>query len=194
VLRVGELPGKTITTSLSATVAQQQLLLVLDNCEHVIDACAGLVSTLLEMPIGVRILATSREALGVAGETVRLLAPLAVPDLEQPRKVEQLRKYGSVQLLLDRAAAQGAEFDPVDAGPALCAICVRLDGLPLALELAAARLPALGPHQLAQRLDDAFRMLGEAAATHRPATRRCGPPSIGATRCYLLPSARSSWR
>jgi non-specific serine/threonine protein kinase len=158
-LRVRDLPGQSVTASLIAAVARRQTLLVLDNCEHLIEPCARLVSNLLQSSTQLRVLATSREPLGVAGETVRRLAPLAIPDLHQSESAEQLTKYSAVQLLLERAAAHGAEINPAKTGPALAAICARLDGLPLALELAAARLPVLAPVEVANRLDDTFRML-----------------------------------
>src|SRR5262249_27127770 len=124
-----------------------------------IEACAWLTSNLLQSSTHLRVLATSREPLGVAGEIVRRLAPLAVPDPRQQQSAEQLITYPAVQLLLARAAAYGAEINPAETGPALAAICAHVDGLPLALELAAARLPALGCKEVADRLDDTFHTL-----------------------------------
>ncbi|KOV23355.1 hypothetical protein ADK90_08780, partial [Streptomyces sp. XY413] len=123
--------------------AHRSLLLVLDNCEHVVEAAAELTERLLTHCPGVRVLATSRERLAIPGETVRPVEPLA-PDPAH-------------RLFADRGAAARAGFT-VDEDPAAVAeICARLDGLPLAIELAAARLRLLTPRQIADRLDDRFR-------------------------------------
>ncbi|MFF4099692.1 ATP-binding protein [Streptomyces sp. NPDC001903] len=134
--------------------ANRRLLLVLDNCEHVIGAAAELAEHLLTHCPGVRILATSREPLGVPGETVRPLDPLP-PDPAH-------------RLFADRAAAVRPGFTPDEDPAAVAEICARLDGLPLAIELAAARLRLLTPRQIADRLDDRFRLLTGGARTHLP--------------------------
>ncbi|MGW0753758.1 ATP-binding protein [Streptomyces sp. NPDC002587] len=142
------------TAQLVEHCAQRRLLLVLDNCEHVIGAAAVLAQELLTHCPGVRILATSREPLGVPGETVRPVDPLP-PDPAH-------------RLFADRAAAVRPGFSP-DADPETVAeICARLDGLPLAIELAAARLRLLTPRQIADRLDDRFRLLTSGARTVLP--------------------------
>jgi predicted ATPase/DNA-binding SARP family transcriptional activator len=134
--------------------ARRRMLLVLDNCEHVADAAARLAEALLTRCPGVRVLATSREPLGVPGEALHGVGPLP-PD-------EALRLLG------DRGAAARPGFTTAD-DPAACAeICRRLDGLPLALELAAARLRALTPRQIADRLDDRFRLLTGGSRTLLP--------------------------
>ncbi len=139
---------------LAERCAQRRMLLVLDNCEHLIDAAAALAETLLTACPGVTVLATSREPLGVPGETVRPVDPLPAPV--------------SLRLLADRGAAARPGFRTED-DPETCAeICRRLDGLPLAVELAAARLRALTPRQLADRLDDRFRVLTSGARTALP--------------------------
>ena|GEM_PF-151331 len=134
--------------------AGRELLLVLDNCEHVIDAAAALTEQLLADCPGLTVLATSREPLGVPGELVRPLDPLPDPT--------------ALRLLADRGAAARPGFT-VEEDPAACAeLCRRLDGLPLAIELAAARLRGLSPRQLADRLDDRFRLLTGGSRTLLP--------------------------
>ncbi|MFF3860274.1 BTAD domain-containing putative transcriptional regulator [Streptomyces sp. NPDC002209] len=134
--------------------ASRRLLLVLDNCEHVIGAAAELAERLLTHCPGVRILATSREPLGVPGETVRPVDPLP-PDPAH-------------RLFAERAAAVRPGFTPAEDPAAVAEICARLDGLPLAIELAAARLRLLTPRQIADRLDDRFRLLTSGARTVLP--------------------------
>ncbi|MFF9979920.1 AfsR/SARP family transcriptional regulator [Streptomyces erythrochromogenes] len=142
------------TTRLIEHCAHRSLLLVLDNCEHVVEAAAELAERLLTHCPGLRVLATSREPLGVPGETVR--------------PVEPLPSDPAHRLFADRGAAARAGFT-VDEDPAAVAeICARLDGLPLAIELAAARLRLLTPRQIADRLDDRFRLLTSGARTVLP--------------------------
>ncbi|MFC5883269.1 ATP-binding protein [Streptomyces virginiae] len=142
------------TTRLVEHCAHRSLLLVLDNCEHVVEAAAELTERLLTHCPGVRVLATSRERLAIPGETVRPVEPLP-PDPAH-------------RLFADRGAAARAGFT-VDEDPAAVAeICARLDGLPLAIELAAARLRLLTPRQIADRLDDRFRLLTSGARTVLP--------------------------
>jgi predicted ATPase/DNA-binding SARP family transcriptional activator len=134
--------------------ASRELLLVLDNCEHVIDAAASLAEQLLASCPGLSVLATSREPLGVPGELVRPLDPLPDPT--------------ALRLLADRGTAARPGFS-VEEDPGACAeLCRRLDGLPLAIELAAARLRSLSPRQLADRLDDRFRLLTGGSRTLLP--------------------------
>ncbi|MEY2228632.1 BTAD domain-containing putative transcriptional regulator, partial [Streptomyces sp. BF23-30] len=142
------------TTRLVEHCAHRRLLLVLDNCEHVIGAAAELAERLLTHCPGVRILATSREPLGVPGETVRPVEPLP-PDPAH-------------QLFADRGASARPGFSPTDDPAAVAEICARLDGLPLAIELAAARLRLLTTRQIADRLDDRFRLLTGGARTVLP--------------------------
>ncbi|MFD7263252.1 BTAD domain-containing putative transcriptional regulator [Streptomyces sp. NPDC059874] len=134
--------------------ARRRLLLILDNCEHVIDAAARLAEELLAHCSGVQILATSREPLGVPGESLRPVEPLPDPV--------------ALRLLADRGAAARPGFRTEDDPDAAAEICRRLDGLPLAIELAAARLRLLTPRQIADRLDDRFRLLTSGARTVLP--------------------------
>ncbi|HWX97466.1 MAG TPA: AAA family ATPase [Solirubrobacteraceae bacterium] len=159
-LDVGALPGRSSLEEITDFLQPRRLLLVLDNCEHVLLAAAELADTLLRAAPDVTILATSREPLRVAGEVVFRVPSMAIPDPGQPLTPEELLRYEAVQLLIDRAAAAVPEFavDAENAGD-IARICFRLDGLPLALELAAARIGALGTATLAERLDDSFRLL-----------------------------------
>jgi predicted ATPase/DNA-binding SARP family transcriptional activator len=158
---------------LADALAGQQTLLVLDNCEHLVDTVAGLASRVLADAPRVRILATSREPLGLTGET---LCP--VPSLRLPpddATAGDAMTYPAVRLFADRAAAvrPGFTVDADTVGPVV-RICRALDGIPLAIELAAARLRALTPGQVADRLDDRFRLLsvGSRAALPRHQTLR----------------------
>ncbi len=149
--------GNDPTNLLVEYCADRRLLLLLDNCEHVIDTAARLTETLLEHCPGVTVLATSREPLGVPGEIVR--------------PVEPLPPAPAHQLFAERAATVRPGFDPAadpDTSAAVAEICHRLDGLPLAIELAAARLRLLTPRQIADRLDDRFRLLTSGSRTALP--------------------------
>jgi predicted ATPase len=159
-LDVGALPGRSSLEGIADFLQARALLLVLDNCEHVLLAVAQLADALLRAAPDLTILATSREPLRVAGEVVFRVPSMAIPDPEQRLTPEELLRYEAVQLLSDRAAAAMPDF-AVDAENAadIARICFRLDGLPLALELAAARIGALGTATLAERLDDSFRLL-----------------------------------
>jgi serine/threonine-protein kinase PknK len=135
----------------------RDMLLVLDNCEQIIDAAAKLAETLLRGCPDLRILATSRESLGIAGEAVLPLSPLAVPDDPEPT-LGGLRGYDAVALFVERAGAAVPGFQLTEANKSTVAqICARLDGLPLAIELAAARLRAMSPEQILYRLADRYR-------------------------------------
>jgi predicted ATPase/DNA-binding SARP family transcriptional activator len=151
----------TAEITLARQLAERRLLLVLDNCEHLLEACARLVAALLRTCPDVVVLATSREPLRVGGEVTWRTPSLALPDLRDLPTLDRLAELESVRLFVERArdAAPGFVLDATTA-PAVAEICVRLDGMPLALELAAARTSALAPAQIASRLDDALRVLG----------------------------------
>ncbi|GAA1577037.1 BTAD domain-containing putative transcriptional regulator [Kribbella sancticallisti] len=153
---------------LAAALESLELLLVLDNCEHVVEEAAALTDQLLAAAPGLRVLATSREPLGLTGEAV-----WSVPTLEVPAPaaaLAELREAAAVQLFVSRAAAadRGFVLDR-ETAEAVSVLCRRLDGIPLALELAATRVRALGVHGLVARLDDRFRLL---ATGHRGAAPR----------------------
>jgi predicted ATPase/DNA-binding SARP family transcriptional activator len=159
--------------ALAGQLVERRLLLVLDNCEHLLDACARLVTELLRTCPGVVVLATSREPLRIGGEVTWRTPSLALPDLRALPPLDRLAELESVRLFVERArdAAPEFAFDATTA-PAVAEICVRLDGMPLALELAAARTSALAPSQIASRLDDALSVLdrGSRSAVTRQQT------------------------
>jgi predicted ATPase/DNA-binding CsgD family transcriptional regulator len=157
VLGVREQPGLSLTESLAAVIGGRHVLLVLDNCEHVIDAAAGLCDRLLRAGNDLRVLATSREPLEVAGEARFPLPPLPVP---ASAEAAGLAACESVALFAERAGQADPDFTLTPAsGPAVATIVQRLDGMPLAIELAAAQLDTLGLGQLVAGLDDRFRVL-----------------------------------
>jgi predicted ATPase/DNA-binding CsgD family transcriptional regulator len=156
-LGVREQPGVPTAVAVARVLAGQQVLVVLDNCEHVIGAAAQLCAGLLAACDDMTILATSREPLAVAGEARYRLAPLALPDLED---LAGAAESEAVVLFADRACSADARFVLDDrTGPAVAKIVARLDGMPLAIELAAARVEALGVAQLLDRLGDRFGLL-----------------------------------
>ena len=140
----------------------REMLLVLDNCEQIVDAVAELVDTVIRWCPGVRVLATSRQSLGVAGESTMALAPLQVPDIDNLPPPDAYEQYASVRLFVDRAKAAVPEFE-VDEHNAtsLMRLCYHLDGNPLAIELAAVRLRSLSPQQLEERLAERYDLLSE---------------------------------
>jgi non-specific serine/threonine protein kinase len=142
-------------------LADKRLLLVLDNCEHLLDACGHLVGELLPAAPGLRVLATSREPLGIAGEQVWPVPPLSVPDAEAPLAVDGGGHwYEALTLFEDRAAAAlpGFTINP-DNEQAVARLCQRLDGLPLAIELAAVQIRALSAEQILARVNDSYHLL-----------------------------------
>lgn len=167
-----EIPDNLASPSrISGLIRARKLLLVLDNCEHVIDIVAGLVETLTRACPHLRVLVTSREPLRLEGEGLYRVAPLSVPpaDVTVP---DVLMQHGAVELFVACARAAGGAF-PVDAAAlsTVAAICRRLDGIPLAIELAAARAATLGLDELARRLDDQFRVLTSGFRTALPRHR-----------------------
>jgi predicted ATPase/DNA-binding CsgD family transcriptional regulator len=166
-------PGRPILETLARFLRGRQVLLVLDNCEHLLAACAQLVDSLLRACPRLRLLASSREPLGVAGEAVVLVPSLPFPD--QKLSPEQMGGYASVGLFVDRAHLVLPDYQvAAHNAAALAHICQRLDGIPLALEMAASRLRLLNTEALAGRLDDAFRLLtsGSRSALPRQQTLR----------------------
>ena len=145
------------------------VLLVLDNCEHLIEACAQVSEALLRACPKLRILATSREALGIAGEAAYHVPSLHTPNPAQLPSLDKLEQVDSIRLFVERAvtAKPGFTLTPENA-PFVAQICSRLDGIPLALELAASRVRVLAPNQIASRLDDRFRLLTGGSRTALP--------------------------
>jgi predicted ATPase/class 3 adenylate cyclase len=169
VLELREDPGRPLLTTLTTYLRERQPLLILDNCEHLIDACAQMSSTLLQACPRLRLLASSREPLGVAGEAFFRVPALAAPDPHQLPPLDQLMRYPAVQLFVERARTVQPAFivTEVNAAP-LAQVCARLDGIPLAIELAAARVRMLSLAQIAARLDDRFHLLTGGARSALP--------------------------
>ncbi|MFC9838455.1 ATP-binding protein [Rhodococcus sp. NPDC127530] len=156
-------------------LADKQLLLVLDNCEHLLEAVAALADTVLRTCPGTRILATSRESLRLSGEAVLRVPPMQAPDPRRASSLRGLPSYESVALFVQRAVAAVPTFELTEDNQVTVAhICARLDGLPLPIELAAARLRVMSVQQLLDRLTDRYRLLtgGSRAAPARQKTLR----------------------
>lgn len=168
-LGVREVPGLPLLSTLLDYLRSKVLLLVLDNCEHLVAACASMTETLLRTCPSLRVLATSRERLEIPGEVVWRVPSLSFPDVRRVPPVETLRQYEAIQLFVDRATAAQPDFalTPQNA-PKVAAVCDRLDGIPLAIELAAARVQALSVEQIALRLNDRFQLLTEGSRRALP--------------------------
>ncbi|WP_375478869.1 BTAD domain-containing putative transcriptional regulator [uncultured Jatrophihabitans sp.] len=168
--RRGAISAQDATTRLTESLADRQLLVILDNCEHLIEASAHLADLLLARCPGLRVLTTSREPLGIVGETLFAVAPLGQPDATAAPAEAQT--YPAVRLFVDRASSVRPEFvlDDTSVGDVV-EIVRRLDGLPLAIELAAARLRTLPLPQIAERLSDRFRLLTGGSRTALPRHR-----------------------
>ena len=175
VLGVKEEPGRSIAQALVGHCLDRRLLLILDNCEHLLGACAELASQLLQSAPNLKILASSRERLNIRGETTYPLAPLLVPDAATRPTLAALAQSDAVRLFVERAIAAQPSFRVTERNAAhVGEICSRLDGIPLAIELAAARVRAVSIDVIAARLDDRFRLLtgGDRAALPRQQTLR----------------------
>lgn len=171
-LGVTERVTQAVTDVIARALRDKLLLLVLDNCEHVLSACTDLSAALLRECSRLRILATSREPVGVPGETVWRVPSLAVPDPLHLPSADDLIRFEAVRLFVERAAAVRPGFGVMDDNArALAQICHRLDGIPLAIELAAARVRALSAEQIAARLDDRFSLLTSGSRTALPRHR-----------------------
>ena len=157
--------GEVSTQRVAHAIADRRLLLVLDTCEHVIAAAATMAEAVLRAGSAVRIIATSREPLRAEGEQIYPVSPLAVPAAEG----DDLWQYGALRLFIERARASGAHVsEDRHVAALIAAICRRLDGMPLAIELAAARAAALNVEELAARLDDRFQLLTGGRRTALP--------------------------
>ena len=178
-----ELRGESLTETLATRLRYARALLVLDNCEHLIDSTAALTAELLRGCAGLRVLATSRAPLGVAGETVVPVDGLQLPAADT--SYSEAIGSEAVRLLADRGAAARAGFtiEPGTVGSAI-AVCRRLDGLPLAIEIAAALLRILTLPELERRLDRRLDLHWPAHGRCRRGTAHSGPPSSGATTCW----------
>ncbi|WP_326823559.1 BTAD domain-containing putative transcriptional regulator [Streptosporangium sp. NBC_01756] len=175
----------------------RRALLVLDNCEHMVNAAATLVATLLRAAPGLRVLATSRQRLGVQGEHVLPVPPLSVPPATPPTGEDaepSLTRYEAVTLLADRAAASAPGFRITRHNRGVVAqLCKRLDGIPLAIELAAVRLGTLSAEEILDRLDDRFRLLADDGARSAPHHHRTLRDVIGWSHDLCTEHERLLW-
>ncbi|HEU4687956.1 MAG TPA: winged helix-turn-helix domain-containing protein [Vicinamibacterales bacterium] len=159
-LGVRDQPGQVLTTLVARFLTTREVLLVVDNCEHLIAAAARLVRTLLQAAPRLRVLATSREPLRTDGERIEPVPPLSAPDPGAALTAAHALEYDAIRLFDDRAKSAQPSFVLSDGNcQAVAEICRRLDGMPLAIELAAARTRSLSPEQISARLDDCFRVL-----------------------------------
>jgi predicted ATPase/class 3 adenylate cyclase len=169
VLGVKEEVGHPVTEALVKHLADRHLLLILDNCEHLVRACAALAEQLIRSAPHLRILASSREPLRVSGEVCFPVPALEVPNLQDSFMPGALSQYPSVRLFVSRAAAARSTFSLTDDNAvAVAEICQRLDGIPLAIELAAARVRAMSAENIATRLNDRFSLLNRGDRTALP--------------------------
>ncbi len=174
-LGLRESAERPILESVLAYLQEKQCLLILDNCEHLINGVAQFVQQILQQCADVKILASSREALGVPGERPFHVPPLTIPQNDQQSLLDEWEQYEAMRLFVERAQIVLPEFQvTADNVRPLVQICQQLDGIPLALELAAARMKILTTTQIADRLDDRFRLLtgGSRAALPRQQTLR----------------------
>jgi hypothetical protein len=155
-----DVPGQPLLATLAAGLGIGRTILLLDNCEHLVEACALVSADLLRACSGLRVLATSREPLGVAGERTFRVPSLGLPPGGEATTWDDLARSAAVQLFVARAKGTRPDFVlTVEQAPAVAEVCRHLDGIPLAIELAAARMGVLAPGELAARLDDRLRLL-----------------------------------
>jgi predicted ATPase/class 3 adenylate cyclase/Tfp pilus assembly protein PilF len=194
---VREEAGRSMLDALCAALREREILLLLDNCEHLVAACANAVHAVLRAAPGVKIVTSSREPLRIEGETTYRVPSLQTPDPKAHLIVGQLLQFEAVRLFVDRAAAAqpGFAITPANA-PAVAQVCHRLDGIPLAIELAAARVKSLAVDKIAARLDDRFRLLtgGNRAALPRQQTLRAAIDWSYSLLSALPPSERALLR
>jgi len=203
-----ELLGHTIATAVGIQVqsaewrpellvgffGERKVLLTLDNCEHLISACADLVDEVLNACPGVRVITTSQRALGIAGESLFRVPPLSLPDPSTSPPIESLPQYESITLFVDRAAAlqPGFELTATNA-ESVITLCRALEGIPLALELAAARIRVLSPQAMVDRLDDRYRLLSRGFAGRVPDRQRSLEASVQWTHDLCSEQERDLW-
>ena len=167
VLGVKDEPGQSQAETVASSIGEKRLLLILDNCEHVVAEVAELTASVLEQCPNLKVVATSRERLGVPGEVPFVVESLAIPPADAG--IEAITGFDSVQLYMERASTVKQGFQVTSSNAETVAhICRRLDGMPLALELAAARTRVMSPEQIATRLDDRFALLTSGARTALP--------------------------
>jgi predicted ATPase len=171
-LKIREQTDRSLLDTLVGHLREKYLLLMLDNCEHLIEPCAQLVFSLLHSCPRLRVLATSREPLEVEGEVVWGVPSLSVPDTDRLPSAGELTRYDAVRLFLDRARLHVPDFElTADNGRAVAQVCGKLEGIPLALELATARVGPLAVEEVAQRLEDSLSLLTAGPRTAPPRHR-----------------------
>jgi predicted ATPase/class 3 adenylate cyclase len=169
VLGVREEGSRSLSAALPEFLRPKSLLLVLDNCEHLLSACAQLADALLRSCPNLRLLTTSREGLGIGGELTYRVPSLSLPNMDGLPLIQDLVRCEAVRLFVDRATSSRPEFVVTHKNaPVVAQVCRRLDGIPLAIELAAARVKVLSVGQIAERLDDRFRLLTGGSRTSLP--------------------------
>jgi len=168
VFEIGEIPGVPLMVLVHNFLREKHLLLILDNCEHLVEASAKVVDEILHVAPQVKVIVSSREALGINGETVYRVPSLSLPNQAEVTK-EAALGFESVQLFVERASAANRKFQLTDENASSVAqICSRLDGIPLAIELAVSRITVFSPEQIAKRLDDRFKLLTGGSRTALP--------------------------
>lgn len=175
VLNLAEVPETNLTAAIAAHIGKKTQLLILDNCEHLLDSSAIVADTLLKSCPNLRILVTSREALGIPGESAYRVPPLALPDRRAAHSSVSLTQFAAVRLFIDRAVLAEPRFTVTNENaPAVASVCCQLDGIPLAIELAAARVRSMPIEQIEARLDQRFLLLtgGSRIALPRQQTLR----------------------
>ena len=194
---VPQRPGVSAAAALVDQLAGRSALFVLDNCEHLVARCAAFVEELLTSTSTIRVLATSREALGVPGEVVWHVPSMGVPAADEPATAASIIRFDAARLFVDRAQRARHSLELTDeVAPAVARICARLDGIPLSIELAAARCRSLGVDQIARELDERFRLLtgGTRAGTRQTAdvegVDRLEPRAADCCRADGVPSPR----
>jgi predicted ATPase len=166
---IKEEPGRPLEHTLIDHLGDKEVLLVLDNCEHIVEAASHIAESLLRAAGGLRILATSREALNIPGEAAWRIPSLSTPDLDRISGPEGLERYEAVRLFVDRALGVQPKFTLSEENASTVVnVCRRLDGVPLAIELAAARMKLMRPDEILKRLEDRFGLLTGGSRTALP--------------------------
>jgi predicted ATPase len=168
-VNVSEQPGRSLTETLVDALREKKLLMVLDNCEHLIESAAQLVGVLLSSCPHLRIVATSRETLVLEEELLWRMNPLSVPDAHRASAAGELERYDAVRLFVERARRYSPQFElRAENAGAVAQICCGLEGMPLAIELVAARMDVLAAGQIAERLDRALGLLRSGSRSANP--------------------------
>jgi len=188
---LNEQPTRPVMETLSDYLASKRLLLVLDNAEHLLEGCVQFVDLILRHSPDVAMLVTSCERLAITGELTYRVPSLTVPETSDTLRPETVSRYEGVRLFVERAKLVRPDFDvTTENASAVASICARLDGMPLAIELAALRLRLISAEELSQRLDQRFALLTTVRAQRCHGIARCGRCSTGSTTCSPMSSKR----